>query len=367
MGLSKEEQNELDEKLRLARTERYASQSVARRALPQERVSKCLRMANNKSNVQVWKHKKTQKAFYNGLLVCGSVWHCPVCAAKISERRRKELQQAFSLHKKSGGHMALLTLTFSHKKFDRLKDILDLFSKATNKFMSGRAYQNIREKLGLIGRVRALEVTYSDINGFHPHAHIALFYENEVELKSIEEEMFLLWEKACIKFGLQVNREHGLKLEDGAQADKYISKHGTWGLDQELSKAHIKKAKNGSLTPFDFLRKFLEEEDEKYLNLFREYGKCFKGKRQLQWSQGLKQRFVLEDKTDEQLAKEQIETADLLGLLDYKIWKDIILKHEKRSYFLDLCEKYSFEKAVSILKTIKKDQVPPKNLDHENI
>lgn len=367
--LSEFEQKQLDKKLRLVRTERYACQSVARKALPDERVSKCLRLVNNSSNVQVWQHKKTDKAFYNGLLVCGSVWNCPVCAAKISERRRKELQQAFDIHKSEGGHIALLTLTFSHQKVDRLTDILEKFGKATQKFMSGRAYQNIRDELGLIGRIRVFEVTYG-VNGFHPHAHIALFYTSKVDLEKIEDEMYLLWEKACLKVGLTTSRKHGIDLQGADEAEEYLSKHGTWSIDQELSKAHIKKAKNDSMTPFDFLRKYLEEEDEKYLNLFREYAQCFKGKRQLQWSQGLKKRFILEDKTDEEVAKEKTEEADLLGLLDYDFWKKKILKYENRSHFLDLCEKNGFEKAVSIItesveefeNAMKKNQVPPKNL-----
>ncbi|WOA61101.1 protein rep [Bacillus mycoides] len=348
------EQVQLDNKLRLSRNERYACQSVARKALPNERVSKCLRMMSNKSEVEVWEHQKTKKAFYGGLLVCGSVWNCPVCAAKISERRRKELQRAFDIHKSKSGYIALLTLTFSHNKVDRLKETLDKFGKATQKFMSGRAYNNIRDELGLIGRIRVFEVTYGK-NGFHPHVHIALFYTNNVELKSVEEKMYPLWEKACKKFELITSCKYGLDLQDGDEAQNYLSKHGTWGLDQELSKSHIKKAKNDSMTPFDFLRRYLEEDDEKYLNLFREYAECFKGKRQLQWSQGLKKQFVLEDKTDEQVAQEKIEEADLLGILDYDIWQRI-LKYENRSYFLDLCEKYGFESAVEIVSEYKFDK-----------
>lgn len=364
------EQKQLDEKLRLARAERYACQSVARKALPNERVAKCLR-AVNRSDVEVWKHKKTRKAFYNGLLVCGSVWHCPVCAAKISERRRKELQQAFDIHKKNGGHIALLTLTFRHKRADKLKDILKKFGQATSFFMSGRAYQNIRDEMGLIGRVRAFEVTFG-ANGFHPHAHIALFYTNDADLKQIQKQMYLLWENALSKYGLTCTKKNGLDLQDGSSAEEYVSKHGTWGIDQELTKAHIKKAKKkDSLTPFDFLRKYLEEEDDKYLIWFREYAECFKGKRQLQWSQGLKKRFILEDKSDEEVVNEKIEEADLLGSLDYEFWKNI-LKYEQRSHFLDLVEKNDFnlEKAVKIINesvnqfefAMKKSQVPPKNL-----
>ena len=346
----------LDEKLRLIRAERYAMQSVAKRALPNERVSMCLRKING-SYVDVFKHRKTHKAFYANLMVCGSVWTCPVCAAKISERRRLELQQAFDIHTSNGGKIAMLTLTFSHKKFHALEDLLDKFGQATQKFMSGGAYNDIRVAMGLIGRVRVYEVTYGD-NGYHPHAHIALFYENEIDLKAMESEMFILWKKACNKVGLTTSRKNGLHLESAEQAEKYLSKHGTWSLEQELSKSHVKKAKNGSMSPFDFLREYLDTEDEKYLNLFREYAKCFKGKRQIQWSQGLKKRFVLSDKTDEQLAKEKTEEADILGTLDYDQWS-YVLKSEKRSYFLDLCEKYSFVEAVTIMnhsrESIKKE------------
>ncbi|MGG5741073.1 hypothetical protein [Bacillus cereus group sp. IBL03679] len=81
------------------------------------------------------------------------------------------------------------------------------------------------------------------------------------------------------KFGLSTSYKYGLDLQDGDEAQNYLSKHGTWGLDQKLSKAYIKKAKNDSMTPFDFLRRYLEEDDERYLKLFREYAECFKGKR----------------------------------------------------------------------------------------
>ncbi len=340
----------LDEKLRLVRSERYACQSVARKALPNERVSMCLRRVNG-SSVEVFKHRKTHKAFYAGLLVCGSVWTCPVCAAKISERRKLEIQQAFEMHKENGGKIAMLTLTFSHKKRDKLNDTIIKFGQATQAFMRGRAYDNIRLEMGMIGRIRVYEVTYGN-NGFHPHVHIALFYENEVDIHKIKLKMYELWEKACLKFGIKTSFLHGIDLQGAEEAEAYLSKHGTWSLEQELSKAHIKKAKNESMTPFDFLRKYLETEDEKLLNLFREYVECFKGKRQIQWSQGLKKRFVLVDKSDEEVAKEKVEEADALGMLSYDDWKQM-LKYESRTIFLERVEKYGFDLAYKM--TIKKE------------
>lgn len=344
------DKNELQNKLRLIRAERYACQAVAKKALPNERVAICLRKVNG-SQVDVYQHRKTQKAFYANLMVCGSVWTCPVCAAKISERRRLELERAFDIHKSSGGKIAMLTLTFSHKKFDRLENLLDKFGQATLKFFSGAMFNKLRQSMGLIGRVRVYEVTYGD-NGYHPHAHIAFFYENDVDLKEIEQRMYDLWEKACKKCGLSTNRKNGLRLESGDQAEQYLSKHGTWSLEQELSKSHVKKAKNGSMSPFDFLREYLKTEDEKYLKLFSEYASCFKGKRQIQWSQGLKKRFILEEKTDEELVKEKLEEADILGLISYQDWKKI-LKSDLRSLLLDRVEKYGFDLALAM--TLKKE------------
>lgn len=335
---------DLQQKLKIVRAERYACQSAARKALPSERVSKCLRMTHTKSEVEVWKHLKTEKAFYAGLMVCGSVWNCPICASKISERRRIELKTAYDKHLSEGGQVALLTLTFSHKKTDRLKDTLYLFNQATQKFFRGKRFDRIREKIGLIGRIRVFEITYG-INGFHPHTHTALFYKKDMDLKLLEKEMYDLWEKACQKVGLTTKEKYGLNIENGEQANEYLSKHGTWSLDQEMTKSHIKKAKNESMTPFDFLRQYLNTDNERYLGLFKEYAEAMKGKRQLQWSPGLKKQFVIDDKTDEQIATEKIEQADLLGYLTADQWKQI-LKQDTRAKFLDMVEQYGLYEAT---------------------
>lgn len=335
---------DLAEKKRFLRAERYHLQSVSREVLPQFRVKSCLRYING-DNVGVHQHTESRRVFYSGLQICGSVWTCPVCAAKISERRRKELQQAFSFHKNAGGYISMLTLTFSHKKTDKLNEILKRFSKAITYLFGGRAFNNIRDEMDLIGRIRVLEVTWSEKNGFHPHVHIALFYNLKIDMSDMKKRLYVLWKKACEKVNLQASKSHGLDLQGAEEAEKYLSKHGTWSLDQELTKAHIKKGKVESLTPFDILRKYAETEDEKYAKLFIEYATYFKNKMQLHWSRGLKKHFHIGEKNDEELAKEKIEEADFLGLLDRSDWK-IILSKNVRAQFLNDCETGGFEYAV---------------------
>lgn len=343
-----------DEILRKARTERYILQSVARIALPTERVNICLRHRihhpeNGKyEEVKVWKHLQTQKAFYSGLVVCGSVWTCPVCAAKISERRRIELKHAFDTHHKNDGKIALLTLTFRHSRDDDLKEIMERFIQATSRFKSGKRFNNLRKKMGMIGSVRDFEITWSERNGFHPHVHYALFYENEIDLEELKNEFFNLWSIACKKFGLSVIHGVGCDLRDGSKADEYLAKYGNWSLEHELSKSHIKKGRFDSLTPFDFLRMYLSNENRKYLDLYKIYAKTMKGKRQLYWSRGLKKRFFIEEKSDEELAKEKLEEADLLGIIDYQLWKDVC-NFELRSKLLDYIEVFGFEDGFNLI------------------
>ena len=55
-----------------------------------------------------------------GLKTCGSVWCCPVCAAKIATRRADDLATVVRAVDDLGGSAFLLTLTMRHDRGDRL-------------------------------------------------------------------------------------------------------------------------------------------------------------------------------------------------------------------------------------------------------
>jgi hypothetical protein len=65
-------------------------------------------------------HDGTRSAAYGGLKTCGSVWCCPVCAAKIATRRADELATVMRAVDELGGSAFLLTLTMRHDRGDRL-------------------------------------------------------------------------------------------------------------------------------------------------------------------------------------------------------------------------------------------------------
>lgn len=333
---------------------RYQMQSAAKHLLPHNRVGLCLRhQIERYGNVSLFKHRSTQKAFYGGLMVCGSVWVCPVCAAKISERRRSELKAAFDIHLQQGGYCTMVTLTFSHSARDKLDDLLVALGKAVNNFRSGKRYNNFRKEVGLVGSIRAFEITFGQ-NGWHPHIHLLLMHSKEIDpwdREEVRDKLYDMWEGACAKNGLQTSYEHGLKVDDAAEASQYIGKWGDimdkpWGTDSEMTKANIKKGRAGSMTPFDFLRAVIEDGDLQYEDKFREYAAATKGKQQLVWSPGLKAKYLIDEKSDEDVVTEKVEEADLLGLLDWQDWRYIV-QNDLRVRLLQEVERYGYEMALS--------------------
>ena len=309
-----------------ARHDKYSLQKSARlirRGFP---VAKCLRWAIPKQHVSILHAKEYGKAFYAGLETCGSVWECPVCAAKISERRRAEVLAAMTAHKAAGGDVLLLTLTNPHYRGDNLPQLLQGQAQAMRRFWGTRAAARLSESLGLVGSIRALEVTDGTKsrvnNGWHPHFHILLFVARGVDLERARREFFAIWSNACRLAGLPLpSFERGVMLDNGNKAQRYISK---WGLESEMTKGHLKKGKDQGRTPFDLLRDY-REGDKQAGALFVEYANAFKGKRQLYWSSGLKDRFSIEDVTDKDLADREEEEAILGHELSREDWKTVLI------------------------------------------
>lgn len=317
-----------------ARIQRFILQSVARKFLPKSRTDKCLRLRQGLKEIQVWQSKEHKTTSYAGLQTCGSVWACPVCSAKIAERRRAEIISAMAAHKAVGGCMNLLTLTAPHQRTDKLVDLLAMQALARKKMFSDFTVRKIFKEMGVVGQITATEVTHgrrSEFNnGWHPHYHLLLFCGSGVDLtrfdvpqmKDWAVRLYMRWAACCVGAGLGTpSFAHGLKLDDGSKAAKYVAK---WGLEDEMTKGHTKKAINGE-TPFDFLRAYLVDRSDKQAGaLFKEFAETFKGKRQLHWSPGLKKRFAIGEATDEELAVQMDDYAAMLGTITLEQWFDVL-------------------------------------------
>jgi hypothetical protein len=285
---------------------------------------------------QVLKGAKTGKAFYHGLQVCAMPWTCPVCATKISERRRHEVARAMKQAEVLGLQVFLVTMTVPHGLGDDVAPMVDRMMKAWSSLWQGRRGVALRDSLGLFGHIRALEVTHG-ANGFHPHFHALMFYHPDQTNLCAWSALPAAWQKAAVRAGLPTpSLDRGCQVDDGTRAAQYVAK-GVWGLESEVTKGHVKKGKRGSRTPFDLLRDYANG-DKQAGALWRIYVDAFQGRRQLYWSNGLKKLLAIAELSDEEITNNpDDEHALLLATITDNQWRVIHRRHLE-STVLDLAE-----------------------------
>lgn len=314
-------------------------QHAARRLLPRDKglqSCSCTR-TRGADGVKVWKGERSH--FFSGLVQCGSVWVCPVCAPKVAEHRAKDVQRGIDYWLHVGGGALMVTLTFSHSRFDRLADLMARFPAALRRLKSGRAYQRLQQDFGIVGEIRALEVTHGNENGWHPHTHALAFTHRPllpIERQRFEARLYLLWRAACAKEGIgDPSFERGVHVRPAKDAADYIAK---WGFAQELTRAHIKTAKGKRRTPWQLLADY-SRGDRRAAWLFREFAQAFKGRRQLYYSPGLRQRLGLnEELTDQEaLALPEPEPRELVCEIQPEHWR-LVVRYKAHAAILDAAE-----------------------------
>lgn len=307
-----------------ARVERYELQRVvARELLPKERVRFCLfRTCPAGAGARLRYSPARGSAHLSGLMVCGSVWICPVCAARVSERRRGEVAQARDWLAERGRAMVLLTFTLSHHK-DSLQAALQALNGAFRRMLQRRDYRAVRDSYGLSHAIKAVEVTWGAENGWHPHLHVLQAVPVGVNAQRLQAALTELWRPALAQhrrhngesFTASVAR--GVRVQNSwAAVSDYLSKMGrTWAAEDELTKANSKRGRQGRFTPFDLVRSVRDSGDQAHAALFREYGGAMKGTHQLRWSPGFKRLVGIAERTDAELAADPLDDDQLAWTL----------------------------------------------------
>ncbi len=331
-------------------TLKWQLQSVARLALPAHRICTCMRhLRSDRREVQVRESTKSGKAYFAGLMSCGSVWACPICAPKIQAFRAQEVRAAIDAWT---GAVVLVTQTVPHKPRDSLEPLLEAFTLALRKFKGCKAYTRARERHSIAGSIRALEVTDGS-NGWHPHGHTILFLDNVENLDDLRDTLFPLWESAARRAGFGRLSRDAFDVQDARVVRNYVTKMGTeyeWGPEDELTRSHSKRGSKSSMTPFDMLRRYLEAPDNgRLLARFAEFAYCFHGKRQLVWSDGLKARLLgTEGLTDEQIAESIGENDPVLMCITLEEWR-IIRRRNLQAHVLHVVKAFGRGGLITLL------------------
>ena len=360
-------------KVKKARWDRYRLLSVVRKIMNTKgneagleysanyhRTAKCNLVAV-KHTVDVHQSVEHGKAFYSGLSVCGDVWNCPVCSAKIQERRRVEVSNAVDWAYKNGYKCIMVTFTMPHTIFNRLDGLLDSQKDAFVKLRSGKAWSNYTSDIGFEGLIRSLEHTYGFENGWHPHTHELWIVDRSADVSEMREFIVNRWYNSCVKSGVTISNkdaffQHSVDIVDNASNSDYLAKMDSekhWGIDRELVKGN---SKNG-LHPFGILERIYQGETD-LINLFLEYSEAVKGKRQLFWSHGLKKKVGIADQTDQEIAEKTEDDAFLVASLSLEDWK-VITRNNLQSELLDITEEMGIEGIKLLLKRWR--DVPPED------
>lgn len=259
-------------------------------------------------------------AGYGGLVSCGSVWACPVCAVKIGTTRADEIKDLVRAADAAGGGAGLITLTLRHNRGHRLDAAWGALRYAWGRVTSGRAYAAEVQRFAIEGWACAVEVTHGDA-GWHPHAHILVIFDRPLSDETIEIlawRWWRRWERALARKGFDAIADRGgldaravrLDPEAGEVLGGYLSK-----IAREVTGGHNKIGRCGNRTPFQLLEDALSTGLADDLERWWEWERASHGRRQLTWSRGLRDRYgVRADRSDEEIAADDLATDDLIAL-----------------------------------------------------
>lgn len=266
-------------------------------------------------------------AGYAGLSTCGSVWSCPVCAAKVAARRADELATVIRHVLDTGGSASLVTLTMRHHRGDRLAACWDAAAKAWAAVTSGRGWVADQARGGLLGWAKVTEVTHGE-HGWHVHIHALLCWDRPVSLEAAEyvgARMWQRWSNALARRGFASWADAGgmdvrMASLNADNLGDYFTK-----LAHELSAGHTKDGRRGGRTPFVILASAVDGLADD-LERWWEWEQASHDRRQLTWSTGRHDLRTLaglgREQSDTEIAEQDMGGDDVLAL-PAETWQQI--------------------------------------------
>lgn len=358
----------------LRRHVRFAQRELLWSESSLTRVTTCGRTPVQNGGVML-KQATGDKAYYSGLASCGSIWACPVCSAKIRNRRAEDISKAAANWTDEGNSVVAAAFTVPHNRGHQLKDTFEAVASSFRKIQQGKKWQDLRAELGIMGQIRAVECTYGE-NGWHPHIH-ALFFCSARRYVTSEEEYVTstgktrtrrtygydvgeidqaglvkltlhlrkAWGDAIVAAGFNRPSEiHGVDVQLVASAEEagaYIAKtQDGKAVGNEVARGDMKLGRKGGRTPFQILDDFRWTGDEDDLRLWHEWEQVTHGRRAIFWSDHLRALLLPdegEEATDDEIAAEEVG-GENVAMIDKITWKGITARPGLACALLDRLE-----------------------------
>jgi hypothetical protein len=326
----------------------------------------CGRLPVPSAGGQVTVRYERGRARWVRLRTCRKGNLCPVCGNRIRTARGDQLARAAKawadpewempaelaelVRAATGGGLAMGTYTLRHFERQPLEELVQLQRAAWRRAFgagSGSAWRRLRARFGIVGDVRAFEVTHG-ANGWHPHFHTLYFLRaplTEAQRAELEQALWERWSKAVVEAGgYTLSRKHGFKLDTPKGGDieafaRYIAK--------EITGDQTKTGRGGRRTPWQIAQDWADTGSARDRGLWRSYELGIKGVWYLRWSDKLAPfGRLFEDRTDDELAaaaelddqdEDQepdedaptMEAGEVLGV-SYAAWFTVVLQRQGR-------------------------------------
>ena len=275
------------------------------------------------------------RVHWTGTKTCGSVWACLLCAAKIRAARAAEVDHLIKAHLATGGHCTFLTFTLPHYANDNLLDLWQAMTKAWQLTTSGGAYQSLKARYGVLGFIKAVEVTVG-VNGWHPHLHVVIFHdvqlrEDDGSLAEFQGRFLQRWARFIDReLGRPVSMLHGVVAEivrDDDGIGSYVSK-----INLELTRSDLKQARGDKgRTPWQVGVDAADTGHKQDTARWKEWATVSHGRRAISISPAIRDTYPAHetaDMTDEELAQAE-QDGEIELHLDPEVY-DSVLHHRDR-------------------------------------
>lgn len=291
-----------------------------------------------------------EDAKYKGVVRCHSPWACPHCTARVMAEKGTDIAAAIdALAKWYNQRPIMITLTMPHtnkmscetswrilrlawrqfiragnrsktskSKYVTTSDRLGTGSKGavrTYTHTQRSAYCQFRETLGITHHVRVYEATWSQLNGWHHHAHVLMWVpkQNLSQVLAWEDRLYDRWWECLIQSSMKVYkcsraeaeeyyadwRKHPvtghkslfISREEKGRVRVMSSSHyiSGWGGDAETTGEKRKVARgcgSGHYTPNQIIEMAVTDipNRQKWLELYAEYALTTHGNRRVEFS-----------------------------------------------------------------------------------
>ena len=290
-------------------------------------------------------------ASFRGLVVCASVWACPVCSAAIRGERSAEVQKAVEVWGQP--RVVLLSLTVRHGMGDDVRGLARGVANAWRRMTRGAPWKRLARRLGIRHSIRALELTHG-AHGWHPHLHVLLFLARpskggDVSWRLSEDRaqahlaIARLWRKAVAR-ELGPDHEpddvHGTDVRPCHRAD-YISKLGLEVTDPGLAK----RGRSGR-SPWQIASDLASYQGdgaqtiarrERDASLWLAYVEGTRGRKMLTWSKGLKRVAGIAERDDAETLEKK-ERPQPIAYLNLPTWRELRRTEGGREKLLAIVE-----------------------------